>query len=253
MKRRAFTLVELLVVISIIALLLSILMPALNKVREQAKTLVCATRMSQWGQYLFLYANDNQDNIPYLIYTSTAGGYHGDRWYDKLGKYISDKNSTASEADDGLGENYYLKLRECPATTKNNPVYTGVNSSSWPKISPFGPEYTQTTSLINSPTKLTTIRQPGSLFCFLDVIAWFLYSPMYPYYFDTDRDGDGMVDTNSKLYLYNGAQPRVHSDGANLWMFDGHREYIKFKVFWESDIVGKPVHQFWKFKPGRRN
>ena len=56
---RGFTLVELLVVISIIALLLSILMPSLAKVREQAKTVVCLSNLHQWGMIFGLYTNDN--------------------------------------------------------------------------------------------------------------------------------------------------------------------------------------------------
>jgi prepilin-type N-terminal cleavage/methylation domain-containing protein len=60
--KRAFTLVELLVVISIIALLLSILMPALNKVRDQARTVVCASNLHQWGLVAGVYTSGNNSN-----------------------------------------------------------------------------------------------------------------------------------------------------------------------------------------------
>ena len=59
----AFTLVELLVVISIIALLLSILMPALNRVREQAKSVMCKTNLRTIGQAEMLYAQENKEQL----------------------------------------------------------------------------------------------------------------------------------------------------------------------------------------------
>ncbi len=56
-----FTLVELLVVVSIIALLISILMPSLRKARDQAKRVVCAANLSGFERGFFGYANENQD------------------------------------------------------------------------------------------------------------------------------------------------------------------------------------------------
>lgn len=61
--RKAFTLVELLVVISIIALLVSILLPALNKAREQAKLVMCRTNMRSVAMAFHLYADDYDDAI----------------------------------------------------------------------------------------------------------------------------------------------------------------------------------------------
>ncbi len=63
-KRDGFTLVELLVVIAIIALLMGILLPALQKAREQAKKIVCANNMKQIYVGFNVFANDNGGQLP---------------------------------------------------------------------------------------------------------------------------------------------------------------------------------------------
>ncbi|UCG17254.1 MAG: prepilin-type N-terminal cleavage/methylation domain-containing protein, partial [Phycisphaerales bacterium] len=55
---RAFTLIELLVVVSIIALLIAILLPSLNNAREQAKTVLCQTRLHSISLGAYTYATD---------------------------------------------------------------------------------------------------------------------------------------------------------------------------------------------------
>lgn len=62
-RRSAFTLVELLVVISIIALLVSILMPSLSRAREHAKRVVCLTNLRSIGTVEFLYLADNNSEF----------------------------------------------------------------------------------------------------------------------------------------------------------------------------------------------
>jgi prepilin-type N-terminal cleavage/methylation domain-containing protein len=66
----AFTLVELLVVIGIIAILIAILLPALAKAREQAKQVACASNMRQIGFAMLMYANGNRGQM----FPSDAGG-----------------------------------------------------------------------------------------------------------------------------------------------------------------------------------
>lgn len=63
-KRHAFTLVELLVVIGIIALLISILLPTLSKVRENARRVECASRLRQLTAAVHIYANDHNGKLP---------------------------------------------------------------------------------------------------------------------------------------------------------------------------------------------
>lgn len=59
MQKKGFTLIELLVVIAIIALLLAILMPALQRVRSQARAAACLSHLKQWGLIFSMYTDDN--------------------------------------------------------------------------------------------------------------------------------------------------------------------------------------------------
>ena len=59
-KVKGFTLIELLVVIAVIALLMAILLPALQRARNQARAVVCQANLKQWGTILAIYTEDNQ-------------------------------------------------------------------------------------------------------------------------------------------------------------------------------------------------
>ncbi|OHB55085.1 MAG: hypothetical protein A2173_07985 [Planctomycetes bacterium RBG_13_44_8b] len=64
MKRKAFTLIELLVVIAIIAILMAILLPALRRVKEQARQRSCAARIRQHLFAFNMYADENSSKLP---------------------------------------------------------------------------------------------------------------------------------------------------------------------------------------------
>ncbi len=62
--RKGFTLIELLVVIAIIALLIAIIMPALQRARNSARAVVCQSHLKQWGTTLEIYRGDNDGKFP---------------------------------------------------------------------------------------------------------------------------------------------------------------------------------------------
>ena len=74
-KKRGFTLVELLVVISIIALLMSILMPSLQKAKSQARKILCMSRLRNWSSYFAMYQNENDGQFLSGMTYITDGDY----------------------------------------------------------------------------------------------------------------------------------------------------------------------------------
>jgi prepilin-type N-terminal cleavage/methylation domain-containing protein len=67
MTKKGFTLIELLVVIAIIAVLMGILMPALQRVKRQAQSVICRSNLKQWGLVFTLYAHDNNESFPQSV------------------------------------------------------------------------------------------------------------------------------------------------------------------------------------------
>src|SRR5688500_5349081 len=93
--RAAFTLVELLVVIGIIALLIGILMPVLGRARRAAYDAQCLSNLKQLSTAMIMYANENKG------YMMEIDHNFGQYWHHHLGSYLGDQQyATASNNTD---------------------------------------------------------------------------------------------------------------------------------------------------------
>jgi prepilin-type N-terminal cleavage/methylation domain-containing protein/prepilin-type processing-associated H-X9-DG protein len=208
---RAFTLVELLVVIGIIALLIAILLPALTRAREQAKSTQCLSNLRQMGEAAFTYADDNHGSFP-LSYDGGSISWDFDT--------TNPSHIIPGFLWEGRG---IIRIQQCPSyeglsLTPGDP-YTGYNYN----ISYIGGGIGELTPLGNphtTPAKLGALHSSSVIAMFGDAMSpggtnKFMRAPILLTGTDT---GDG-VDEPTRLY---GTQGYRHLSKTNVCYLDGH-------------------------------
>lgn len=246
-----FTLIELLVVIAVIALLLSIIAPALHQAKLCAKQVVCAAKMRQWTLAEMAYCSENDDTLtPYAdTQDMTAGGNAFDAktyYHSRLSPYLTEEYYGKWGMDDA---------RRCPMAKTGwgeTAVWIGVYyGGSNPENAPFiflNSWNGSTLTCKSKPNKINSIKNPATYLMMLDVKRDHMFNPIY-WPWDADHDGDGKNDSSagvlSGLGPYNFAQPKIHRGGCNVSLFDGHVEWIRYDTFWQIGSDGYPTHQYW--------
>lgn len=226
-QRNGFTLVELLVVIGIIALLISMLLPAINKARVAGLRVACASNQRQLVQAAIMYSLANKGDLPpaQLHHLQTPPlSAAGIQWFSPLlaGKYLGNTGPNGSYTT--------TRVFFCPSVP-----YTTSNSLHWLFGSDFGIGYNShpTTRLqwkfSNVPTDYWKV-EPGSA----PPIRYPLLKPVSKIVLFADNQGAGGVPGSRWLTWYTGCPPFAavfnsatsyrHGNRAVVAFADGHVE-----------------------------
>lgn len=210
--RRAFTLIELLVVIAIIALLMAILMPALNRAREQGKRGVCLSHLKQLQLSWIMYCNENDQKM-----------VNGD-----TEEYGIDKNRPAWVKKDWAANTTMLQKKIAIETGALFPYCSNIKSYHCPTGSINKTEL-RMYAIVDSMScrgwsmdgatmlkKTTEVKTPQNRMVFIDdggtggscLGGWTVYSDQYKWW---------------------DPPPIRHGNGTTFSYVDGHADYFKWK------------------------
>ncbi len=205
-KKRTFTLIELLVVIAIIAILASMLLPALNQARDRTKVSACMNILKQTGSAMTLYQADNQDfcpptqgDNPSAVKGSTDGldsTSYTLEWYDVVMKYAG-SSGREHTYNDGFKENVYTLLI-CPINRGVFPCDDGA----YGQYGSYGYNHRF------SGQKITKFKHPSRSAIIMDSAQYVFHN-----YLNSTLEN---IATNAHF------RPMIPSGSVNMLMADGH-------------------------------
>ena len=242
--RRAFTLVELLVVIGIIALLLGLLLPSLANARRQANAVKCLSNLRNMAAAHCIYVNDHRGAIIQAGFGhgATAHAEQG-AWFFTLQRYYGTKLLLRCPADDSP---HWEGGTPVPLSTAGDPRWRrtsyGINNFLDPELCPIGGIY-----VAGPYRKITQVRRASAVVHFIEMAQHGEYAGAdHPHVENWWVPGlPDLPPARAAAHLQtnvHGGKRATWAAAANYAFLDGHAERLTF-----GDVYRSPTQN--KFDP----